>query len=51
MKEKIDTDLAKLVKEYEDKMESTCVIPFSMDNLGINDNDGNMLFSIACMRD
>ena len=51
MMEKVAADLDKLVLEYEAKIDSPGVVPFSDTNLNIVDADKNMLFSIVCMKD
>ena len=49
--QKVVADLDKLVIEYEAKMDSPGVVPFSDTNLNISDADKNMLFSVVCMKD
>lgn len=51
MMEKVTAELNKLISEYKSKMESPGVVPFSEEVLPINDNDGNTIFSIVCMKD
>ena len=51
MMQKVAADLDKLVVEYEAKMDSPGVVPFSDTNLNITDADKNMLYSIVCMKD
>lgn len=51
MIQKVAADLDKLVLEYEAKIDSPGVVPFSDTNLNIADAEKNMLFSIVCMKD
>lgn len=47
--ELVAEELDNMIRDYKLKMDNPGVVPFSDENLKINDADGNTLYSIVCM--